>query len=611
MAIYSTPVNQNSNLPGVTVSIDDTDFTGSSSNSVKPLLLIGEADDGLPQQVMEFANYNAAKNVLHGGDLLKAMQLAWSPDVNGDYYAGDILAIRTQPATQATLREGTLTFTSKLWSAKANNILVSLQPNTLTDTQRLVISSPDDGVTKTYDNLGSIFSISYQGGYPYAAYSIDTDENGYAKMLTLYAGNDISTAKVVQTFPLGDNSVYPKTNALINAINSVVGFVATQFPYGNKNIQTKYYHGEEENKLSRNPGDHYINALEGDILNAADFNDYVTISFTPANTPIAPNITNVEPIEDGVQITLDDMETIQPVGNFTTTSLSGARVGLSPDSWGDLFQKFASEYDINGYLGYYLVPLTDDIAIQMEASAFVNAQSQAGNAMRTIVGGGIDEPKQQLISRAVTLNDDRTALVGSSANVRMGDGTIVDFPAYMIAAMLGGLLSGLDVGQSITNKAVNVVSLDTNFTNDELDELTGSGVIMLTFRRNRSSSSFRVVDDVTTTTKVKEPLMHEISVGESSDFLVSDMRERFDEVFIGTKLNTSYAETINAYTQTFFEAEKTAEVILDYDANSITTVIVGDTATITADIYPIRTLKKINFKLAYHSETLTNNSASV
>lgn len=611
MAIYVYPSNQNDNIPGISVTINTDSFTGSSSNSEKPLMIIGEADDGIPQTVRTFSSYTQAKQELRGGELLKALELAWQPDSDGTYYAGNIMAMRSQPATQASLKKGTLTFTSKLYSEKANNILVSLQPNRINNTQRLVISFPEDGVTNTYDNLGNIFSLSYNGNERYASYKIETDKNGFASLLTLSAGDDSGSAEPIQKFILGDKSLYIKTNSLINAINQVAGFHATRFSNGNKNVYTKYYHKIDETQLTANPNKQYVYAIEGDILNTVgDYDSYVSIGYVPEGTPEDPKNIKETSISDGVHITLDKMAVTTPIENFETTALSGASVGVSPDSWTTLFNQFTDSYDNNGYLGYYLIPLTDDAAIHAEATAFANTQARVGNAMRVIAGAGISEPKQQLISRSLELDDARANLVGNSAMVKMSDGTTQDMPGYMLAAMVGGLASGIDIGDSITNKSLNLVSLDQNFTTDDINELTGSGVVTIKYLQNRASSSFRIVDDVTTSTRVAEPLEHEMAIGESSDFLVAGIREKLDP-FIGSKINTAYASTLSSYVLEYLSDVKTEGIIMDYDSSSVSVTIVGSTANINATVYPDRTLKKMDIALQYNTETLTSSNTSI
>ena len=56
------------------------------------------------------------------------------------------------------------------------------------------------------------------------------------------------------------------------------------------------------------------------------------------------------------------MEITKEMSNFEPTNLSGASVGVDPDSWTDLFKSITanSVRDSSNYRGYYLIPLTDD-----------------------------------------------------------------------------------------------------------------------------------------------------------------------------------------------------------------------------------------------------------
>ena len=132
MAIYVFPRDRQSNIPGISVSVDTTNFTGTSSNSQKPLMIIGDANNGAPHTPISCSNISDAINYFGSGELVDAMSLAWNPNTDGNIYAGDIIAMRAQPATRATLNEGTLKFTSKDYSENANDIQVGLSDNTIT-----------------------------------------------------------------------------------------------------------------------------------------------------------------------------------------------------------------------------------------------------------------------------------------------------------------------------------------------------------------------------------------------------------------------------------------------------------------------------------------------
>lgn len=614
MAIYVFPRDRQSNIPGISVSVDTTNFSGTSSNSQKPLMLVGNANDGAPQTPYTCSNISDAISYFGGGELVDAMSLAWNPNTSGNIYAGDIIAMRAQPATQATLDMGTLKFTSKSYSESANDIQVGLSDNTITNTKRLTITYPSANSQSIYDNLGSIFSISYVGAYAYAGIEVDTDSNGLANNLSLYLGDSASNANKIVNYSLGDNSAYPKTNSLINAINQVSGFKASFFPTGNKNINTKYLHALTETQIPSTAGTLYLNGLEGDILNQAQYDKYVSFSYVPEGTPESPTNITITPIADGIHVTVDPMVLTQALSNFEPTNLSGASVGVEPDSWTDLFESITanSVRDSSNYRGYYLIPLTDDESIHAEAAAFVTEETNSGNPIRAIVGAGIDEPVEQLEARALNLNNYRVSLIGNSGNVSLQDGTTVDEPGYMLAAMVGGIASGIDIGSSITYKPINILSLDNNFSNSELDQLDGSGVVTISYFSTQTANTFRVVDDVTTdNSDSNSPFLGEMAVGEASDFLITGITAMLQDTYLGSKITVNDANNIQISVETYLSDMVNAGIIIGYDESSISVTISGNEADINADVYPDRTLKKINLALAYENYTeVANNSGS-
>lgn len=87
--------------PGAYSRVDASGMLSAGVSSGKTPLFIGSSDDGLPQQIMYFASPADAKAVLSGGDLLRALEIAWSPSTSVPG-AGVVACIRVNNATQAT-----------------------------------------------------------------------------------------------------------------------------------------------------------------------------------------------------------------------------------------------------------------------------------------------------------------------------------------------------------------------------------------------------------------------------------------------------------------------------------------------------------------------------
>lgn len=609
MAIEKYPKFANT-IPGVQATVNDTAITGTSSSSDKKLMLVGTAEGGVPGEVMKFTNYSSAKEELRSGDLLDAIQLAWNPTPDGAYYAGDILALRAQPATKASLVKGPLTFKSELYSSLANQVQVSLTDNLISNTKRLSIIFNEDGVNTTYDNLGSVLELSYDGTLSYASFEITHDATGQANTLVLKAGASASNTNTAATLVLGDTSAQPRIGDLINSINDVDGFVADFFELGNHNIATKYLDVATETALTKTPV--VATAIAGDILNATKYDNTISIEFDPFGGVVAEPTDVNATVANGVATISADANTAEvPVENFPATFLAGGSTGISPSSWSNYFKKFSNE---DG--AYYLVPLTSDQSIHAEANAFVKGQADLANPMRVIVGGEIGESKKESISRAARLNSERAYVIANSVKLTQTDGTTKSFPGYITAAMVAGIASGLPKGTSVTYKFLDIVGTDVTFEIDDLNSLDSSGVISISHVRNSSStSSFRLTNDISTYagTGSTSPVDTEMGVGEDSDMFVTSFRQYLDDHLIGEKIAVNSASVIKTKVMSFLDSAITNGLIYAYDSSGISVSTIGGDGSkwaINVDVDISRNIKHVKLGITYDEETLTTATAS-
>jgi len=176
----------------------------------------------------------------------------------------------------------------------------------------------------------------------------------------------------------------------------------------------------------------------------------------------------------------------------------------------------------------------------------------------------------------------------------------------MHAALVAGLASGLEVGEPITYKKLNIESLDHKYTGDQLDQLHNSGVIMTEFVRTRTSSHFRVVSDPTTYNVSTEPVQNRISLGEVSDFLTTELREVLDNEFIGTRIRNTSASIMKNRVESFLDQQKKVNgLIVDYSPDDVQVVISGNTARINLTVQPSQGLDFINVYITYEDNELT------
>lgn len=593
--------------PGVTVTTNTDALSGVAVDSDKALMLLGRASSGKPQTVYEITSYQQAKGIFRGGELLDAIEAALSPStaISG----GTILAERVGNATQSTFTNGGLTLTSKMYSSDANKIQTSLTQTTFNNTYSLQVVLADDAYQQTYTNLGPIFGISYNGSQPYASVSVDTSsstdmdlshddknlathdnaivmgqdaDSKCANKLILKVGADNKSAAEVATFVLGTGK-YTKVNSLVAAINGIDGFSASYYPSGTKNIETIYLDALVETQLPViMPGNTttqplYLTSLGGDVANVlSNYDDLLEAVYDPSKGEPTP---------------------------YAITSLAGGTSPqVLPSSWSTEISQFADED------GYFLCPLTSDIAIQAEALAFCEDRVSVGDPCALLVGGGVKETITATINRAASLETTNAKVLvnATSATRLMADGTVKNLPGYTIAAMIGGVASGIDIGQSIIHKDLDLVAVDQRFTSSQLDALASAGAVAVEFVRNRGIQEFRITDDITTASpESSDPTVSELSVGESTDFLVGDLRQLLDRQYIGSPTLLTSPGDIKATISSFLLSKENNGEIEDYEENGITVTIIGNTVHITMQVVPVRAIKYITVGLNYISKEIS------
>lgn len=556
--------------PRTQVNLDASSLGSANVLSEKALILLGSATGGEPKVPHSITNFAQAREIFRGGELLDAIELAWNPSntVSG---AGRIIAVRTDEATQAELVQGALTITSKLYGEDANSIQVQYSDNVTTNSKRFSVYLTKERYERVYDNIGNIFTVKYNGTEAQASLTIEENASTHvSERLILNVGADAGSLAPVRTYELGEG-VYEDVNVLVNDINNLPDFEAKMNPLGgNKNIETKFL--DPVDGVDVKTAEATVTAVAGDLINQLENDTYISVA---------------------VDRSLEMPDTIK------LSNLAGASTQPAPASWAEMFANVA---DLGAY---YIVPLTDDEAVHGELSQMLRDESTNGNQLRGFVGGEFNESMEKLRSRQLNLRNGRISLVGNSGKRRMTDGRVYNFPAYMYAALIAGVASGLPVGEPITYKHFNIESLDRKFTGDQLDQLDAAGVVMTEFVRTRRSSHFRIVSDPTTYNVATEPVKNRISLGEVSDFLTTELRTILDEEFIGTRIQNTSASILKNRVESFLDIQKNVGgLIVDYRPDDVQVVITGNTARINITVQPAQGLDYINVFITYEDSDL-------
>lgn len=542
--------------PHARIISDTTAITGTSSGSEKPLMLLGSAQGGKPDTVYEVTNMIQAREIFRGGELVDAMELAWNPS-SASFQAGKILAMRVDGATPATITKDGLKLTSKLYGVEANEIQVSLTKD-YKGARRFTVSKGSE--TATYDNVGEIFTVTADAKDTTKIAILGTAGKATSLTITLGEAQPLS-------FTLGENGI-SDTYTLVNTLNTIDGIRATIAYGGDKNVSTALLDPIAEKAVGEGVT---VTSVYGDLENQLSYNNLIEVTSVNHGTPLK---------------------------DFAVTNLAGAQDGVIPTSWANQIAKFANEG------GYYMVPLTPERAIHAEARAFVTERNNEGEPMRAIVGGAYDETPAESMARARALKSDRVSVVGFSAKRTMDDGRQLQLPAYMMSAQVAGFASGLPVGESVTFKHFAINELSSLYDGNIHDTLNNNGVIMANFVRNRNDSHFRIEEDITTYMDRENFIKNSNANGEAHDFLVSELRVNLEENFIGRRQGNTMPNLIKSHVVSFLEQKKRDSEIQDFDTESVQVIINGSTVNISAIIYPIASLRKIEMTVVYRNQTL-------
>ena len=100
-------------------------------------------------------------------------------------------------------------------------------------------------------------------------------------------------------------------------------------------------------------------------------------------------------------------------------------------------------------------------------------------------------------------------------------------------------------------------------------------------------------------------MKNEISVGEGHDFLVSDLKIKLDNNFIGTKSVELKPSVLKNFIQSFLDDKKRKREITNYAPEEVQVVIDGDVVFISFTVVPVRGINKIEVTLTYQQQILT------
>lgn len=561
--------------PHVSVMYDDSALSSKSGADEKNIFLIGSSTQGNPNAIYELNTLAEARANLGTGDLVDACELIWDTQSSTFNNGSTVYALRVESATQATLTEGNLTFTSKAYGKIANSVTLTFDKDPLTQAYRLEVINNVDGYDHVYANLGNLFTVQYTGTQASALLDITHDSNGNANQATIKVG-DSGSESTILTLDL-TSQAYESVYEVMDAISKLPDFTVVSTS-SNTSMDSKYLDTVSAQDVKTTA--YTVKAVAGDIIYQTRNDSYIEVSV--------------------------DLKKQLPSA-FTQVALTGGTDGSVPVSWAD---KFAQVRNINAY---YIVPLTAQQNIQAELKAFLDEQDILGYQYRGFVGGGFNDSLVDTISRQQMLKDDRIALVGNSGYYSTLDGRNLHIPGYMMAAYVAGVCSSLGVGEACTFKTLNLTNLDQVFSGSDLDRLDSNGVIAIEYHVNRNATScYRIVEDVTTFNNQNEPVKSLVSLGELTDFLLAGVKNYLEENYIGMSVRALSSDLIKTGVDSYLSQQVNNGLLYGYDSNDIVVSISGNVGYITFSATPARSLRNILVRCTYENinESTSSNSST-
>ncbi len=124
------------------------------------VIVIGESEGGAPSELHWFTDKLGAKDVLRGGDALRAMGYIFnpSPQHSGAPYCG---FVRAQTATTAEYDGTSGKIVSKDYGVWVNSIKIKIEDGTASNSTKISVAYADD--IEVFDNLDLAITIQYVG----------------------------------------------------------------------------------------------------------------------------------------------------------------------------------------------------------------------------------------------------------------------------------------------------------------------------------------------------------------------------------------------------------------------------------------------------------------
>lgn len=450
--------------------------------------LVGRSAGGKPKTALRFGSPQQAQAELVSGELLDAVLAAFDPSAETGGPA-TVVAVRVQPATQATgvIKDGSnaavINLVSTGYGVRENLVAYKVEAGSVTG---LRVTTQRGNAYYTKDNIArKAFSVNYLGAEATATVTVAENQ----LVLAAPAGTTVATLPFAE---------YATVQDVVDRINLVAGFSAAV------------------------EGDNYTGPTAAGL-------DFVTAqNIKGAAYTVTADLQAVVDWINGAQEGYLTATRAAGAGTKPAvtplTFLSGATDGTTTTSdWAAAFEALQT-VDVQ-----WLTPVSPDGAIHAMADSHASYMSDiAGKERRCIVGTALNTSDASAVAAARALNSDRTSLVHLGHYNYGADGKLKLHPAYISAALVAGMFSGVNPGTPLTNKSIKVRGLERDVRNPtDTDELINGGVLCLE-NTGEGSQGYKVVQSISTWLVNDNYNRVEQSCGVALDFTMRNVRKALD-----------------------------------------------------------------------------------
>lgn len=470
--------------PATASAIDDSGLANKNLSVGNVLAILGPSNGGKPFEPLRFGRPSEAREVLRSGLALKAVEKAF--DASAELGSPqEIVFVRVNPATASTLdlmAGGTLVaqLASTDYGLHTRNIRVKVEAGS---TRGKKLTTQVGTASFSQDNVArDAFSVTYSGGT--------------AATLTVSALQVLLSSSTGDVLADVSLELYQTVGAVVERLNSVANVVATVL----------------------DASDELVARRGLDSLTAA------TVDLTPrvvtANLQAAVDWFNSQG-EGLVTATREPVEATAPLDNLPFTNLAGGVDGTPTVA------DFQRGYDVLQTVDVqWVVPLSGSAAVHAMNDAHTSFMSNVGAMERRgVVGTALATSDADAILAAKAINSDRTSLVHLGFYDYDESGALTLFPAYLLAAMIGGGFCGANPATPLTNKSLKIRGLERRLRNPtDTDQLIKGGVLAV----EENVRGFRVVQSISTWLNNTNYNRVEQSVGVGYDFVSRNVRQALD-----------------------------------------------------------------------------------